>query len=166
MGRPAYSVHATRSGAWWAIEVPEIKGVHSQARRLDQVEAMAREAIALVLDVREDSFDLIISHTVPVEWNTTIARVREAQRAFEAARANLGFALRESVRELQKAGLPLRDVGSLMGMSAQRVSQLLDDEPGKRRGPRIPGPPAKRAAGTAFSGRIKVAKKSAKKASR
>jgi hypothetical protein len=39
-----------RSGRWWAISVPELKGVHTQARRLDQAEAMAREAIALMLD--------------------------------------------------------------------------------------------------------------------
>jgi len=46
-----YRVRAVRSGNWWSITVPELPGVFSQARRLDQVEAMAREAIAMMLDV-------------------------------------------------------------------------------------------------------------------
>ena len=46
-----YRVRAVRSGGWWAITVPELPGVFSQARRLDQVETMAREAIALMLDI-------------------------------------------------------------------------------------------------------------------
>jgi predicted RNase H-like HicB family nuclease len=46
-----YTAVCRRSGSWWAIGVRELKGVHTQARRLDQVAAMAREAIALMLDV-------------------------------------------------------------------------------------------------------------------
>ncbi|WP_405105727.1 hypothetical protein OG559_19495 [Micromonospora sp. NBC_01405] len=34
-----------RSGNWWSISVPGLRGVHSQARRLDQVEDMAREYV-------------------------------------------------------------------------------------------------------------------------
>src|SRR5690242_11280287 len=34
--KKTYTVLARRSGGWWAISVPELKGVHSQARRLDQ----------------------------------------------------------------------------------------------------------------------------------
>jgi hypothetical protein len=32
-----YTVRAERSGHWWALEAPEIPGLYSQARRLDQV---------------------------------------------------------------------------------------------------------------------------------
>lgn len=39
------------SDGLWAISVPEIKGLHTQARRRDQAEDMAREAIALMLAV-------------------------------------------------------------------------------------------------------------------
>lgn len=53
-----YTAVCRRAGDWWAIAVPEINGVHTQARRLDQVEHMAREAIALMLDVAPDSFDV------------------------------------------------------------------------------------------------------------
>lgn len=58
--RSSYTARAVRRGRWWAIEVPEIPGVFSQARRIDLVEPMAREAIALMLEVPEDSFDVAV----------------------------------------------------------------------------------------------------------
>jgi predicted RNase H-like HicB family nuclease len=51
-----YAVVARRSGSWWSISVPELPGVFSQAPTWPLVEPMAREAIALFLDVPEDSF--------------------------------------------------------------------------------------------------------------
>lgn len=42
-----FKVLAERSGGWWAITVGELPGVFSQARRRDEIEAMARDAIAL-----------------------------------------------------------------------------------------------------------------------
>jgi len=56
--RPVYQVEITRSGKWWAIEVPELPGTYSQAKRIDQVETMAREATAITADVDESSFDI------------------------------------------------------------------------------------------------------------
>lgn len=46
-----HRVDAVRSGEWWAITVPSLRGVFSQARHLDEVPAAAREAIALMLEV-------------------------------------------------------------------------------------------------------------------
>ncbi|MFV2086800.1 hypothetical protein [Micromonospora sp. LOL_021] len=53
-----YLVVCRRVGDWWAISVPELNGVHTQARRLDQVAAAAREAIALLLDVNQAVVDV------------------------------------------------------------------------------------------------------------
>ena len=80
-----YTVEAIRSGNWWAITVPEIKGFFSQARRLDQVETMAREAIALMLNVRPDSFDVEVKPDVPGEVVQARRARRELRRAEEAA---------------------------------------------------------------------------------
>lgn len=60
--RPVYEVTATRDSDWWAI-VADLgeREVASQARRLDQVEPMIREAISLVLDVDEHAFDVEVT---------------------------------------------------------------------------------------------------------
>ncbi|WP_423916921.1 type II toxin-antitoxin system HicB family antitoxin [Candidatus Poriferisodalis sp.] len=46
-----HRVEVVQSGEWWAITVPSLRGVFSQARHLDEVPAAACEAIALMLDV-------------------------------------------------------------------------------------------------------------------
>ena len=46
-----HRVEVVRSSDWWAITVPALRGVFSQARNLDEVPEVAREAIALMLDV-------------------------------------------------------------------------------------------------------------------
>jgi len=45
-----YTATAVREGRWWNIQVPEVGG-HTQARRLADIETMARELIAVTLDV-------------------------------------------------------------------------------------------------------------------
>jgi predicted RNase H-like HicB family nuclease len=55
-----YAVEAVRVGKWWAISVPDLPGVLSQARRRDEVERMARDAIALYLDVPPTSFRVTV----------------------------------------------------------------------------------------------------------
>ncbi len=60
-----YEVSIKRSGRWWAIRVPELRGVFSQALHRDDVEPMARDAIALYLDVPQDSFELDVRDVSP-----------------------------------------------------------------------------------------------------
>ena len=62
--RTRYTVTAERDGRRWLLRVPELPGVFSQATRLDQAEHMARDAIALMLDVSPDSFDVGIEPTL------------------------------------------------------------------------------------------------------
>jgi hypothetical protein len=40
---------ATRAGDWWAIEIADVPGgpFHTQTRRLDQVEALVKDGVAL-----------------------------------------------------------------------------------------------------------------------
>lgn len=59
-----YRVEVVRSGAWWAITVPALDGVFSQAKRLDQVEDAAREAISLMLETEENdigTLDVVVT---------------------------------------------------------------------------------------------------------
>jgi hypothetical protein len=68
MERVTYTVEAKRSGAWWAIRVLEVPGAFTQARHLDEAEAMGRAAVVDLLDVEPDSFDvaLEVRSMVPV----------------------------------------------------------------------------------------------------
>jgi predicted RNase H-like HicB family nuclease len=124
--RPTYKVAAVRSGRWWAIEVPELRGVFSQARRLDQVESMAREVIALMLNVPEDSFDIVVEHDLDSLGDireAIEAALRERERA-NAAQDAASTAVRHAVSVVRASGYSSRDAGFLLGLSNQRISQI------------------------------------------
>lgn len=122
----SYRVGAVRSGNWWAITVPELSGVFSQARRLDQVEATAREAIAMMLDIDESAVGTIeVDVTPPAAVADLLEALKASVAAANEATQAAAEARREAARLLHEEGLPMRDVGELIGVSHQRVSQLL-----------------------------------------
>lgn len=57
--RTTYRATAIRSGDWWAIDIADLEFGHTQAKR-HEIEDMARDLIASLLDVEPDSFDLKI----------------------------------------------------------------------------------------------------------
>jgi len=130
MLKPAYRVTATRTGRWWSISVRELSGVHAQARRLDMVEWMAREAISVALKAPEDSFDIAVQ-TDLTSLGTLQTPIEEALRAREAAekaQAQAFAAVRRAVHEIRSAGYTARDAGMLLGLSNQRISQIENED--------------------------------------
>jgi predicted RNase H-like HicB family nuclease len=116
----------TRSGRWWAITVPALDGVFSQAKRLDQVEDSAREAISLMLDIDENDVGPLDIIVTPPARAAELLRSLEVSVAAADEATRVAAATRREVAEVLRAeGLPLRDVGELIGVSHQRVSQLL-----------------------------------------
>ena len=129
MARVKYTVNARRSGAWWAIEIEELGGVFSQARRLDQVEAMARDAIALFQGVELDSFEIEVRQKLDDQLNELVIAATAAKARAAGAQAEASSLLREAARELTESGMTIRDVGRLLGITHQRVAQLLASQP-------------------------------------
>ena len=124
----SFRVRVVRSGNWWAITVPELPGVFSQARRLDQVEEMACEAIAMMLDVSTEQIGRIEPDIEPPAVAAdVIETMHSALATARAANGEATAARREAAQLLRQAGLPMRDVGHLLGISHQRVSQILTD---------------------------------------
>jgi predicted RNase H-like HicB family nuclease len=119
-----YTATCQRSGKWWSISVPEIKGLHSQARRLDQVEEMARDAIALMLDVPAESFAVDVHPELP----PAAARAVEARRAAKEAAKEAEEGTTQAVRVLLGEGFTVRDIGAMLGLSPQRISQITQAE--------------------------------------
>lgn len=123
--KKTYTANARRAGQWWAIDVPELAGVFSQARRLDQVEAMARDAIALFLDVPAHSFDVTLAVQLDPEAKSVVANAQTARGEAVAYQAKASVAQRAAARQLMERGYTTRDIGGLLKISHQRVAQLL-----------------------------------------
>lgn len=127
VAQATYTAQCVRSGDWWAIVVPEVPGVFSQCRRLDQVEDMARDAVALILRVPSNSFDITVVPVLPPEVAAEIDAARELRQTADAAQRDATTAAREVSRKLlERCHLTVRDIGRLLGVSHQRVSQLLE----------------------------------------
>ena len=124
-----YRVDVVRSGDWWAITVPSLPGVFSQARRLAQVPSMAREAIAMMLGINVADVGSIEVDVQPPEGVADLlTEARQATAIADEASATATDARRRAARLLHEAGLPMREIGELVGVSHQRVSQILAEQ--------------------------------------
>lgn len=123
-----YTARARRSGAWWAIDVPELPGVFSQARRLDRVESMARDAIALFLDVDPATLDIRVEMNLPSDLRRDVDAVVRLRAEADRLQAESSGSLRHLTHELLGRGLSVRDAAAILGISHQRVSQLVRGE--------------------------------------
>ncbi len=126
----SYRAVATRSGDWWAITIPQLPGAFSQCKRLDQVEAMAREVIALMLDTDPaDVDDIDVTVQLPDPLADDLTALQRSEQLADDARQAAAHAQRRAAGQLRAAGLSVRDIGRLLGVSHQRVSQILAREP-------------------------------------
>ncbi|TSD57508.1 hypothetical protein [Aeromicrobium piscarium] len=117
------TARATRVGEWWAIEIPEVPGAFTQARRLGQIPGMVRDAVSLLCDVRPDDVDVRLSPVT--DYDSKVAEALEAKRAAEAAQERASTAMRAAAWALVHEGhLTVRDAGQVLGLTPQRVSQL------------------------------------------
>lgn len=125
MKRKTYKVSVERDDAgWWVGTVRGVAGVHTQARTLPTLRERAAEALeAAGVDGAEVVLDLKLpGKTTARVKAATVARAK-AEQATEAA----GRLLREAARELAAAGVGVRDAGELLGVSFQRVHQLVSE---------------------------------------
>ncbi|WP_136314237.1 hypothetical protein [Actinomyces procaprae] len=112
-------------GNWWVLEVPEV-GAVSQVRRLDQARDEMREAVAYLAGIPESEVDFDVQTTLPADYVEHMAEARRLREQADAATRRAADESRAAARVLREGGLTLREVGMLMGVSHQRVAQLLD----------------------------------------
>lgn len=119
-----YEVQVTRGERWWLIRVPAIRAAVSQARRLSDVEAMTRDLVSLMLEVPQDSFGLDVHVQLPGSVQAHLSAAERLRDEAESARALARAESQAAVRELADAGLTVRDIGEVLGVSFQRAAQL------------------------------------------
>jgi predicted RNase H-like HicB family nuclease len=117
---------------WWVATVKEVRGCHTQGRTIDQARRRIREALGLFVENSENA-KLVDDVLLPAGVRTLLNRVRTTRKRAEDEAAKLQDSAAEAARVLTKeVGVSVRDAGELIGLSHQRVQQLLT-APGSRR---------------------------------
>lgn len=116
---------ATREGKrWWIVEVDGVGT--TQARNLVEAREMARSLVAVTLDIPEDGIDVRVTVALDPHLQAEVEQARTAITELERKQHEVAAASRKAARDLVKgAGLTGRDAAVVLGISPQRVSQLL-----------------------------------------
>lgn len=120
----SYKVLLSEEGGVWLIEAVGLQGVRSFGRTVTSAVENVREAIAAAEDLDQwNDLDLII--TVGDDGTTAVlGRLREARRLEKSASAERDTAVKDAIAALRGEGMSYRDIGTVIGMSHQRVAQL------------------------------------------
>lgn len=118
------TARVTRSDGWWAVSVDEIPGLFTQARRLDQVADMVRDAASL-LGVGVGTVE--VQPVLDSDSQRMLEELEAARKEAEEKQRISSGLTREVIRRFRDEGLTLRDIASLVGLSQQRVAVLSKD---------------------------------------
>ncbi|QYC43421.1 hypothetical protein Nocox_29185 [Nonomuraea coxensis DSM 45129] len=126
-----YTITAGKSGPWWALTVrgPGLKrGYHTQVKRLEHAEEMARDLVATMLDVDVSEIDADFELTVADEdVATELEATLLARLAARVAKQQAAEVTQTTVADLARRGYVHRDIGYLLGISHQAVGKLLHE---------------------------------------
>jgi hypothetical protein len=124
-----YRAEVARQGKWWMVRLPDIDGL-TQARRFSEVEEMARSLLAITLDVPEDSFAVTVELEAVDDIHITerLEALHAAEKKARESQADLREASHSLAVDLAYRGVPVRDIGAILGVSHQRAHQLVHSE--------------------------------------
>ena len=132
-----YKVSVTRDDKWWMITVPDLArhvtadgtinvSDTTQARRLADVSKGARDFICTVTDSAPSEVEVELTVTVDeIDVSARADKVLEDRRLAEKYATNAQDGARELARGLATKGIPVRDIGEVLGVSFQRAQQLI-----------------------------------------
>ena len=107
----------------WLVSIKGIPGCHTYGRTLRQAEIRIREALALWLDREPETLE--ITPQWPADVAMLATEVSKARRAASKSAQTAGSTTAQAAKKLDRMGLSRRDTADVLGISHQRVQQLL-----------------------------------------
>jgi predicted RNase H-like HicB family nuclease len=108
----------------WNVRIKGLRGCQTYGRSIRQAQSRIREALAVWLDM--SAAEPGIRDQFPAELASVADDVVRARSAAERAGARAQQQTIEAVKALSDLGLSRRDAAELLGLSHQRVHQLLE----------------------------------------
>lgn len=117
--------HEDPAGSW-TVTIDGHPGAMTFVRRLTDTKATAAEALSVFLERRVAPDEINVGKIVyPGPAGKLAAKARSARAKAEDATAAAQTAVADAVQALAERGLPSTTIGPLVGVSPQRVQQLL-----------------------------------------
>lgn len=120
----------------WHAWIPSVQGCRTWGRSLVTVRRGIREALAACVDVFGDDAERVAKAAefdeefkLPAEAKRELARRTKAMQRARAAETAARDATRRAAKLLEKKGLSLRDAGAVLGLSHERVKQVMESRP-------------------------------------
>jgi len=121
-----YRVAYTREGPHWVAQV-EDPDISTYGRNLGAAKLHVREAIATYLETdRVDENDLDEDVRLGKDLQGPIEDLVAKRRRVDELEAEVGDKTREFAMRLVEGGYSTRDAGEILGISHQRVAQVVD----------------------------------------
>ncbi len=125
-------VYSLAEGGAWNARVLRVRGCVTWGRSVEAVRRHVREALSTCVDVLgpdaeeiAHSCELIERFALPRPARLAVDRYLASSRRAEVASSAAARAAERAVRALTREGhLSLRDTGSLLGLSHERVNQI------------------------------------------
>lgn len=119
-----YTVKAERgAGPVWVLQCEEMPGAISETRTLADAERRMREAISFAADVPAGEVEVDLQVEVGVR---SLLAEAAAHRAEAERLAGLASSVHRQVAQaLNEEHVSMRDIGVILGVSHQRVHQLI-----------------------------------------
>lgn len=138
--KPMYQVRVWQEDDWWLARVMSASdgadtsplNALTQARSLARIESMGRDLIATILDADEDAFEAGFEYLVPGDPGELVCQAKGARAWLDAAQDLWQERSAAAARALADAGYSLRETATLLGLSHQRVDQILGSRSDRR----------------------------------
>jgi predicted RNase H-like HicB family nuclease len=112
----------------WTVELEEEPRVHTWGKTVEQSLARVREAAALWFQTDEHDIELVPHPVLPKAAGRTVEQARQAREQARDADRLAIERTRKAAAALTRRGISMRDVAAILGISHQRVHQLLAPE--------------------------------------
>ena len=119
------TVRYARDEADWWVATAKGTAAQTQGRTIDQAQERIREALAALLDVEPEQLVIKDEIRLPSTARKVLVAAKKASARALAEAERAEHATRDAARALVRSGLSLRDAGTLLGVSRQRVHQIL-----------------------------------------
>jgi hypothetical protein len=120
-----YHAEVTRDGRFWLIRVPELDR-STQALRYKDVPAMTSELIEIMAGIGSDDYELHLTVHLPSAVADHVTRAEVLREEARRKNSEAAAESRAAVRELLAQGISQREAGEVLGLSFQRVNQLVN----------------------------------------